>query len=75
MNIGRPEEFPSNVLNTRRLRTRAIPVSLPVVPSRSTSVPLERKDWLNRLAADEESDLKFINLTRNWLTEKMSILS
>ena len=32
MNIGRPERFPKNELNTRRLRTRSMPVSPLVVP-------------------------------------------
>ena len=46
MNIGRLEGFPSNELNTRWLSTRTIPVSPPVVPSRPSSVPLDRIDRL-----------------------------
>ena len=32
MNIARPEGFPSNELNTGKLKTRALPVSPPAVP-------------------------------------------
>ena len=45
---------PSNVLNTRRMRPKTIPVSLPVIPPRSSSVHLERLDRLNILADNEE---------------------
>ena len=55
VNIGTPEELLSNESNTRRLRTRAIPVSPPVVPPRSISPPLDRVD---RLTYNEESDLE-----------------
>ena len=57
VNIGRPKEFLSNELNTRQLRTRAIPLPPSVVPPRSSlvSVPLDRVD---RLANDEGSDYK-----------------
>ena len=55
-----------NELNTRRLRTRAIAVSPPVVPPMSSSVPLDKVDTVDRLATDdEESDLIVVNSIRN----------
>ena len=59
LNIGRPKEFLLNELNTRKLRTRAIPVSPPVGPPRFSSVPLDTVavvDRVDRLADDKESD-------------------
>ena len=57
MNIGRPEEFPPTKLKTRRLRTRAILVSPPTEPLRSSLV------LLGRLTDDEASDLGIMTLT------------
>ena len=54
-NIGRLEGFPSNELNTKRLKIRTVQVSTPVILPRSSSVPLE---ILDRLADDDESDLE-----------------
>ena len=41
-NIGRPNRSPMTDLNARRLQTRAIPVSPPIVLPRPSSVPLDR---------------------------------
>ena len=67
------EGFSSNELNTRRLRTRAIPVSPKVIPHSSSTVLLERVERLDRLADDEESGLEFINLTTNWAHMKKHV--
>ena len=64
VNIGRPEEFLSNELNTRRLETRDIPASLPATSLKSGSVPLERLDRVDRSGEDEESDLELMNSIR-----------
>ena len=74
-NIGRPEGFPSNKLNPRRLQTSAIPVSPPVGPPRSTSVPLEILDRLDRLADDEESNVELMNLIGNQTSTKKDVSS
>ena len=73
MAIGRPEGFPSNELNTRSQKTRAIPVLTPVIPLRSSTVPLERVDRLDRLANEEEFDLELMNLVRNQVQMKKHI--
>ena len=52
---------PSSGLNTRRLKTRAIPVSPPVVPPRYSSFLLDRVARVDRLANDEESDSEVVN--------------
>ena len=70
MNIGRPEGFSSNELNTRRLHTRAIPVPPPAVPPRSSSVPLERLDRVHKLVDEEESEVELLNLFRNRTCKK-----
>ena len=67
VNVSRLKEFLLNELNTKRLRTRAIPVSPPVVHPRSRSVPLDR---LGKLAKDEESDLEVVNSIRIELMQR-----
>ena len=47
-NIVTPGGFASNKLNTRRLRTKAKPVSPPVVLPRTSSVSLDRYETLDR---------------------------
>ena len=70
VNIGRPEEFLSTKWNNRRLWSRTIPVSTPVVPPRSSSVHLERLDRVDRLVDDEEPDVESMSLNRNQPHEK-----
>ena len=65
VNIARHKEYLLNELNTRRLRTRDITVSPPVVPPRSSSVPLNRIDRVDRLADDEEPDSEVGNSIRD----------
>ena len=65
VNIGRPEGLPTNGWNTRRLQTRAIPVTHWEVPPRSSSVALERLDRVDKLVHYEKSSLEVMNLIRN----------
>ena len=52
MNIDRLEGFPSNKSNARRLRTSSIQFSPPVAPLRSSLVPLEKLERVDRLEDD-----------------------
>ena len=54
-----------NELNTKRLRTRAIPVLLPVVLLGSSLVPLERSDTVGILVNDDSFDVESLNLIKN----------
>ena len=64
-----------NELITRRLRTRAIQVLLPVVSPRSSLVPLKRLDRIDRWVDDKYSDVESLNFIRNWAPKKKDISS
>ena len=74
-NVGRLKEVLLNELNTRRLQTRTIPVSPPVVPPRSSSVPLKRLDRVDKLVNKEAFNVKSLNLIRNRTCKKKYVSS
>ena len=63
------------MLNTKRLRTRTTPVSIPVEPTRSSSVSLERLDRVDRLAGNGESHLEVMNSIENQAPTKKHVSS
>ena len=74
-NAGRPKEVLLNELNTRSKQNRSILVSPPSGPPRSSSVPLERLDRVDRLKDDEESNVEPLNLVRNMTFKKKHVSS
>ena len=74
-NMGRPGGFLSNEMSTRRLQTKTISVSPPVVLPVSSLVPLKRLDRVHRLVDDEESDVVSMNSIRNQAHTKKYVSS